>query len=183
MDRALGLLFALVNESGVDVLVAEAGASPLEPYNGEAAVAGLGEPLLCVLCASDPYAVLGVQTAFGITPDLVSGRAASTDAGVALAERLTGIRTLNLLDSASHGQLDRLLAGRVHPSEGRVREWMTAEPVAVSAATPIEAAVTLMTEYGFHHLPVVLEERPIGMLGLRQAARRARAPSGIGLGF
>jgi sulfide:quinone oxidoreductase len=77
----------------------------------------------------------------------------------------------------------RAFAGRVHPSEGRVREWMTAEPVAVSAATPIEAAVTMMTEYGFHHLPVVEGERPTGMLGLRQAARQARGPSGIGLGF
>jgi CBS domain-containing protein len=74
-------------------------------------------------------------------------------------------------------------ASRVHPSEGRVREWMTAEPVAVSAATPIEAAVTLMTEYGFHHLPVVEDGRPTGMLGLRQAAHQARGRSGIGLGF
>ena len=77
----------------------------------------------------------------------------------------------------------RAFAGRVHPSEARVREWMTAEPVAVSAATPIEAAVTMMTEYGVHHLPVVEDERPTGMLGLRQAARRARLRGGIGLGF
>lgn len=110
MNRTLGRLFALVDESGVDVLVAEAGASPLEPYNGDAAIAGIGDSLrLTVLCASDPYAVLGVQTAFGITPDLVSGRAASTDAGVTLAERLTGIRTLNLLDPSSHDELDRVL--------------------------------------------------------------------------
>jgi hypothetical protein len=118
MDRALGLLFALVNESAVDVLVAEAGASPLEPYNGEAAVAGIGEPLLCVLCASDPYAVLGVQTAFEITPDLVSGRAASTDAGILLVERLTGIPTLNLLDPASRDEVDRLLTVALAGSEG-----------------------------------------------------------------
>jgi sulfide:quinone oxidoreductase len=76
----------------------------------------------------------------------------------------------------------RAFAGRVHPSEARVREWMTAEPITVPAATPIDAAVTLMTEYGFHHLPVVEDERPVGMLGLRQAARQARR-TGIGLGF
>ena len=40
-----------------------------------------------------------------------------------------------------------------------------------------------MTEYGFHHLPIVDGERPTGMLGLRQAARQARGRSGIGLGF
>jgi CBS domain-containing protein len=77
----------------------------------------------------------------------------------------------------------RAFAGRVHPSEARVREWMTAEPVTVSAATPIEVAVTLMTEYGFHHLPVIEDERPTGMLGLRQAARQARGRIGVGLGF
>jgi CBS domain len=36
----------------------------------------------------------------------------------------------------------RAFVGRVHSSEARVREWMTAEPVTVSAATPIEAGVT-----------------------------------------
>jgi len=77
----------------------------------------------------------------------------------------------------------RAFAGRVHPSEARAREWMTAEPVTVSAATPIETAVTLMTEYGFHHLPVIEDDRPIGMLGLRQATRQARGRTAIGLGF
>jgi len=57
------------------------------------------------------------------------------------------------------------------------------EPITVSAATTVEAAVTLMTEYGFHHLPVVEDERPIGMLGVRQAARRAQMRTKIGLGF
>jgi CBS domain-containing protein len=55
--------------------------------------------------------------------------------------------------------------------------------VVVTAATPIEAAVTLMTQYGFHHLPVVDDERPTGMLGLRQAVRQVRGRTGIGLGF
>jgi CBS domain-containing protein len=60
---------------------------------------------------------------------------------------------------------------------------MTAEPVAVPPASSIAAAVTLMTEYGFHHLPVVEDERPVGMLGLRQAARAARRQTRVGLGF
>lgn len=111
MARALGHIFALVEEADVDVLVVEAGASPLEPYNGEAAVEGVRDALrLTVLCASDPYAVLGVQAAFGTTPDLVSGRAASTDAGIELVERLTGIRTLSLIGQASFEELDELLA-------------------------------------------------------------------------
>jgi sulfide:quinone oxidoreductase len=73
------------------------------------------------------------------------------------------------------------LAGRVDPDEARVREWMTAEPVAIPAATPIDLAVTLMTEYGVHHLPVIEDERPVGLLTLHQAAER-KTP-GIGLGL
>jgi CBS domain-containing protein len=60
---------------------------------------------------------------------------------------------------------------------------MTAEPISVPGDTPIETAVTLMTEYGFHHLPIVEDERPVGMLGLRQAAWRARGRTGVGLGL
>jgi sulfide:quinone oxidoreductase len=65
------------------------------------------------------------------------------------------------------------LAGRVHSSEARVRQWMTAEPIAVSADTSIEKAALLMTEYRIHHLPVVDGESPIGMIGLRDATRSA----------
>ena len=108
----------------------------------------------------------------------VAEKMRARDLGSALVAdhwRLIGILTSR--------DLLRAFAGRVHPSEARVHEWMTAEPVAVSAATPIEAAVTLMTEYGLHHLPVVDDERPIGMLGLRQAARHVRRRTQIGLGF
>jgi CBS domain-containing protein len=108
----------------------------------------------------------------------VAERMRADDLGSALVAdygRLIGILTSR--------DLLRAFAARVHPSEARVREWMTAEPVTVSAATPIEAAVTLMTEYGFHHLPVIDDERPTGMLGLRQAARQGRGRIGIGLGL
>ena len=59
---------------------------------------------------------------------------------------------------------------------------MTAEPVAVRPRTPVEAAVRLMKEHGVHHLPVVDGERPVGMLGYRQALALARG-RGVGLGF
>ncbi len=101
--------------------------------------------------------------------DLDLGSAAVADDG-----HLIGILTSR--------DLLRAFAARAHPSEARVREWMTAEPVAVPASAPVETAVVLMSEYGVHHLPVVEGERPVGMLGFRQAARRARG-RGIGLGF
>jgi sulfide:quinone oxidoreductase len=81
----------------------------------------------------------------------------------------------------------RALARRVHSSEARVREWMTAEPIAVSAETAVEAAALLMTEHHIHHLPVVEGERPVGMIGMRDVVRSTGLgtgwPTGIGLGF
>jgi CBS domain-containing protein len=97
-----------------------------------------------------------------------TGSAAVADYG-----RLIGIMTSR--------DLLRAFAARVHPSEARVRDWMTAEPVAVPSSASVEAAVSLMNEHGIHHLPVVGGERPVGMLGYRQAARQARK-RGIGLG-
>jgi hypothetical protein len=97
-----------------DVVVAEAGASPLEPYCGDVAVRLLAENVrMTVLCASDPYAVVGVMTAFGKEPDLIAGRATSTEAGIALVEKLASIPALNLLDPGSGPQLALLLRGHL----------------------------------------------------------------------
>ena len=101
-DAAMQHMLALLSEAEIDVVVAEAGASPLEPYNGDRAVAAIQDQLCCtVLCASDPYAVLGVREAFGIEPDLVAGPTANTVAGIELVRKLTGLEALNLLDDAS----------------------------------------------------------------------------------
>jgi hypothetical protein len=83
-------------------LVAEAGASPLEPYNGAAAIDELGDNIHCtVLCASDPYAVVGVQKAFGLKPDLVTGPATNTSAAIDLVAKLTGVQGVNIFDPGS----------------------------------------------------------------------------------
>jgi len=90
-----------INERKPDLLVVEAGASPLEPYNGEALVEELGDNIVCtILCASDPYSVVGVQQAFGVTPDLVTGPATTTSAAVDLVKKLTGLQGINILDPA-----------------------------------------------------------------------------------
>ena len=49
----------------------------------------------------DPYAVVGVQKAFGLTPDLVAGPATSTSAAVELVRKLTGLRGINIIDPAT----------------------------------------------------------------------------------
>ncbi|MGA2320987.1 MAG: hypothetical protein ABSG95_09655 [Solirubrobacteraceae bacterium] len=109
-EAALLRLLSQLGGAHPDVVVAEAGASPLEPYNGDVAVRLLGDRVRCtVLCASDPYAVVGVISAFQYQPDLVSGRATSTDAAIALVDRLCGVPAVNLLNHHHDSALDELL--------------------------------------------------------------------------
>jgi CBS domain-containing protein len=89
---------------------------------------------------------------------------AAADAGSVLVVefgQLTGILTSR--------DIVRAVAERVHPSEGTVREWMTGAPVTASPDLPIEDAARLMMNGGFHHLPIVEEGRPVGVVGLRAA--------------
>ena len=107
---AVRQMLALIAAEEPDVAVVEAGASPYEPYNGDIALQEMGEHIRCtVLCASDPYAVLGVSQSFGLQPDLVSGITTNTTAGIELVETLTGVPALNLTDPASHEPLMQLL--------------------------------------------------------------------------
>ncbi len=91
-----------ISSSKPDFLVAEAGASPLEPYNGAAAIDELGKNIRCtVLCASDPYAVVGVQQAFDLKPDIVTGPATNTSAAIDRVWKLSGVNGASSLDAAS----------------------------------------------------------------------------------
>jgi hypothetical protein len=108
--EALPYLLSLISREKPDVLVAEAGASPLEPYNGSVAKEMIRDSVkFKLLCAQDPYAVVGVQQAFQRTPDLVSGGAANTEAAIALVEKLTGLPALNLVDPANRDKLGDIL--------------------------------------------------------------------------
>jgi hypothetical protein len=109
---AMELLTSRIAATQADVLVAEAGASPLEPYNGDLFMDYVRElTRFTVLCASDPYAVLGVQTAFEghLQADLVAGPAANTDAAEALVKKLTGLHALNLRERSNYPELLTLL--------------------------------------------------------------------------
>ncbi len=109
--RALDYLLSRVATLAPDVVVAEAGASPLEPYNGKTALQILGDQIKFeLLCAQDPYAVVGVKSAFAREPNLVAGGAANTSAGIQLVRKLADLPALNLLDPASHSQLCEMLS-------------------------------------------------------------------------
>jgi sulfide:quinone oxidoreductase len=108
----------------------------------------------------------------------IAERMSHPDVDVALVVeygRLIGILT-------THDML-RALAGRVHSSEARARQWMTADPIVVSPTTAVETARTLMVEHDIHHLAVVEEEHPVGTISMRDAVRSSATPLEIGLGL
>jgi hypothetical protein len=81
-------LLGRMAELHADVAVIEAGASPLEPYNSDTAIGLIEDSVkMTILSTCDPYAALGVMTAFNVRPDLVSGVATKTDAGIGLTSR------------------------------------------------------------------------------------------------
>lgn len=73
-------------------------------------------------------------------------------------DRLVGVVTATDVVRAS--------AARVQPHELPVRLWMTAEPITVPPSYPASAAALLMSEYGIHHLPVVDDDRLVGIVEL-----------------
>ena len=123
---------------------------------------------LSELMAADVLAVAPEDTLGEAAEKMVArgvGSAVVTDFG-----RLIGILT--------ERDLMRAMAGRVHSSEARVREWMTAEPVTASEDTTAEEAARIMLEQGFRHLPVVKDGRAIGIVSIRDVAEWSIGSSG-----
>lgn len=107
---AIGPLLSRIAETGATAAVIEAGASPLEPYNGGVLVGMLGSNIAyTILAASDPYAVVGILDAWERDVDLVTGPASNTLAGVELVHALAGLPALDLLDINTHDSLRQRL--------------------------------------------------------------------------
>ena len=105
-----------------------------------------------------------------VAPEDTIGEAAQkmVDRGIGSAVvsdfgRLIGILT--------ERDLLRAVAGRTHSSEARVREWMTADPVTATRDTAAGEAARLMVEHGFRHLPIVENERAVGIVSIRDVMR------------
>jgi CBS domain-containing protein len=107
-----------------------------------------------------------------VAPEDTIGEAAQlmADANVGSSVVLEHGRLIGIL---TERDLLRAMAQRVHPSEARVREWMTPEPVAVSELTSAGEAARLMVENGFRHLPVVDGDRTLGVVSLRDVMRHS----------
>ena len=78
-----------------------------------------------------------------------------------------------LIGIVTERDLTRAVAGRVHTSEARVREWMTADPITASEADSADEAIRTMLDNGFRHLPVVAAGRTVGVVSLRELMRAA----------
>jgi hypothetical protein len=91
-QTAMDQLLSLVAKENPDVVVAEIGASPFEPYNGSLVLEKIKQQIrLTILCANDPYGVIGAIKGFNLNPDVISGIVTNTVAGVELVEKLTNI--------------------------------------------------------------------------------------------
>jgi CBS domain-containing protein len=119
--------------------------------------------------ASRVVATLGelmTREVLEVAPEDTLGQAAE-----AMVERGVGSAVVSdfgrLIGILTERDLLRAVAGRVHSSEARVREWMTAEPVTASTSTELKEAAQTMLEQGFRHLPVVEDDRAIGIVSIR----------------
>jgi len=72
----------------------------------------------------------------------------------------------------------RAMAARVHTSDARVRQFMTADPITAGADTDLEQAAQIMLDNGFRHLPVVDGATVLGVVSLRRVlGGRRRKPA------
>lgn len=76
-----------------------------------------------------------------------------------------------LIGIVTERDLTRAVAGRVHSSEARVREWMTADPVTLGRDASADEAAKIMLDNGFRHVPIVEDGRAVGIVSIRDVAR------------
>ena|SRR5947209_3136601 len=81
-------------------------------------------------------------------------------------ERLVGILT-------ERDVLRAVASGR--DAESTVEEWMTRHPETIEPADSTDHAAALMIHGGFRHLPVVEDDRVVGIVSIRDLVRIALA--------
>jgi CBS domain-containing protein len=105
-----------------------------------------------------------------VAPEDTLGEAAErmAEQAVGSAVVLDGGRLIGIL---TERDLLGAVAGRVHTSEARVREWMTVDPVTAREDMSVDEAIRTMLERGFRHLPVVESGRTVGIVSLRECMK------------
>jgi CBS domain-containing protein len=116
----------------------------------------VGSVMSRTLCSVDPEVSLAEATT-------VMGERHIGSALVLEGERLVGILTERDVVRAMSTAHDAPLRPVV--------EWMTKHPTTTNPAMPVKEALRVMVEGGFRHLPVLEDERVVGMLSMRDIAR------------
>jgi CBS domain-containing protein len=124
------------------------------------------------------------QIADVMRPDFIE--VAPEDTLGEVAERMTAVNvgavavkdSGRLIGILTERDLLKAMAARVHSSEARVRQWMTPDPVTVTAQTDVEEAARTMIDNGFRHLPVLDDDgRVVGIVSLRRVVSAAQTPA------
>ena len=101
-----------------------------------------------------------------------------------VAERMTAVNVGavvvkdygRLIGILTERDMLKAMAERVHTSEARVRQWMTADPIVAPAEMDVDEAARIMLDNGFRHLPVVDEAgQVIGVVSLRRVVAASQA--------
>jgi len=112
-ESKLAQLTSRIESQKADIAIIEIGASPLEAYNGDVAINAIRDQIKCtILSASDPYSVYGLMKAFDFSPDIVTGIATNTLAGISMVEKLCKVKALNLIDAATTKELKEILTSK-----------------------------------------------------------------------
>jgi CBS domain-containing protein len=118
-----------------------------------------------------------------VRPDFIT--VAPEDTLGEVAEKMT-TRNVGSVIVKDHGRLIgilterdmlRAMAARVHTSDARVRQWMTADPITASPDMPLDDAARIMLDNGFRHLPVVEGQTVLGVVSLRRVLGGRRQPA------
>lgn len=115
--------------------------------------------------------------------DVMTRSVLSVDPGTTVAEAATmmGERAAgsalvmedqSLVGIFTERDIVRALGQHFDAATHAVSEWMTAEPLTVPPSTDVEDALQTMLDRGFRHLPVVEEDRVVGVVSLRDLSRR-----------
>ena len=84
---------------------------------------------------------------------------------------LVCVEGAHLLGIFTERDLLRRVLGPRKPLDTPIGECMTPEPVSVHPKDSITCAINRMQKGGYRHLPVVIDDKPVGMLSVKRIVR------------
>jgi CBS domain-containing protein len=97
------------------------------------------------------------------------------EAATMMAERRIGSALVmdggELLGIFTERDVLRALGEQFDAARHPVSEWMTSNPVTASLATPAKEALKVMLDGNFRHLPVVENDKVVGVVSMRDLTK------------